>query len=275
MVGAGPTGVELAGALAELARDGIRREFPELQPREVHITLLEAGPTVLAGYTRFLQQRAVRALEALGVTLRLGTLVTAIDAHGADVRAVGDVTADSPPERLAGLVLWAAGVRAASIGAVQARQIEAPTDRSGRLPVDASLRLPGHPEVYVIGDLARFAEGDGPPLPAIAPVAMQQGEYAARAIRATLEGRRLPSFRYRDRGKMATIGRGHAVAELGPLRLWSLPGWLVWLWVHLWQLAGFQNRALVMTQWAWSYFTRNRSARLILGSNDERPRSSG
>jgi NADH:ubiquinone reductase (H+-translocating) len=261
IIGAGPTGAELAGALAEISRRTLREDFRTIDPADARILLLEAGPRVLAAYANDLSRSARASLASLGVDVRLGTTVT-------DVRdGAVDVLRDGRGETIeAATILWAAGVAASPLGAVLARSAGAETDRAGRVRVAPDLTLPGHPEVFVIGDLMTLPGGDGMPLPGVAPVAMQQGRHVARTILARLAGRPGPeAFVYRDRGSMATIGRGQAVADFGFVRFAGYAAWLAWLFIHLMYLVQFGNRILILVQWAWSYLTWNRSARLITG----------
>jgi NADH dehydrogenase len=251
IVGGGPTGVELAGALAEIARDALAHEYRAIDPRQARIVLIEAGPRLLAMFGPASSAAAVAALVARGVEVRTGTTVTRI--------APGVVEA-GPLTIAAETVLWAAGVAATPIGA----SLGAPLDRAGRVRIQPDLTLPGHPDVYVIGDLA-LLEQDGRALPGLAPVAMQMGRHAARNILRSLRGQPTQPFRYRDKGVMATIGRNAAVVERGRLRLAGLLGWLAWVAVHVFFLIGFRNRLLVMIEWAWAYVTFNRGVRLITG----------
>lgn len=260
IVGGGATGVELAGAVAELARHTLRRDFRSFDPSRARVLLVEAGERLLPGYPERLSERAAAALRRLGVEVTLDTKVTGVDADGATLNAAGG---DRRVE--AATVLWAAGVRADALGRALARATGLSTDRSGRLPVGDDLALDGHPEIFVAGDLARCAPGGNEPLPGIAAVAQQQGRYLARTIRARLAGRTPPPFRYRDRGQLAVIGRASAVADLPGIRLSGYPAWLVWVFVHIAELVGYDSRALVIVQWAYNYTTRNRSARLITG----------
>ena len=258
VVGGGPTGVELAGALAEIGRDTLSHEFRSIDPSHARILLVEGSPRVLAAYPPDLSEKAIRSLQRLGVEVRTGTVVTDIQADAIVVRA-GDQT-----ERiLAGTVLWGAGVQASVFSKVLAETAGATLDRAGRLIVQPDLSLPAHPEILVIGDMAHFARGLESPLPGVAQVAMQQGAYAARLIQDRLRERTTPPFGYRDYGTMATIGRHAAVAELFGFRFAGYLAWLAWLCIHLVQLVQFENRLLVFAQWAWSYFTFNRAARLI------------
>jgi NADH dehydrogenase len=261
VVGAGPTGVELAGAIGELAHHTLRNNFRHINPASARILLLEGADRVLPPYPPKLSVKAAASLAALGVTARTGALVTDLQPDAVTIRQ-GD-----REERLATrTVLWAAGVQASPLGAVLARATGAETDRAGRVMVQPDLTLPGHPEILVIGDMALCRDDTGKQLPGVAPVAMQQGRYAADLIRRRLAGDTLPPFRYKDHGRMATIGRATAVADLGWVRLSGLLAWLTWLFVHILYLIEFENRLLVLMQWAWNYFTRNRSARLVTTS---------
>jgi NADH dehydrogenase len=243
--------VELAGALGEMSRFTLARDFRRIDPTAARVILIEAGPRILPSFSQKLASRAARDLEGLGVQVWTSSPVTRIDADGVEI---GD-------ERLrCHTTVWAAGVRAAPLSA----RIDAERDRQGRLTVGPDLSLPGHPEVFVLGDQARFEGPDGP-LPGVAPVAMQQGEHLARQIRRELAGRPREPFRYRDKGQLATIGRSHAVLEIGRLRMAGLLAWLLWLVVHVYYLVGFKNRLFVVLQWAWAYGRFRRGARLIVG----------
>ena len=262
IVGAGPTGVELAGAIGELAHHTLRDNFRNVNPADARILLLEGADRVLPPYVPELSEKAAKALERLRVTVRTGTVVTDIQPGCVTVRTKGhDETIPTHT------VLWAAGVLASPLGRVLADATGATLDRAGRVLVEPDLTLPGHPEIFVIGDLATINDASGKPVPGIAPVAMQQGRYVADLIRVRLRGETLPPFAYRDRGSMATIGRAAAVVDLGWVRFSGFFAWLTWLFVHLMYLIEFGNRVLVLMQWAWNYFTRNRSARLITGDS--------
>jgi NADH dehydrogenase len=266
IVGAGPTGVELAGAVAELARHTLRHEYRAIDPARARIILVEGQDRVLPTYPPSLSARALTALGRLGVMVRTKTFVTELGPEAVCVRS--GPGAPGVSERIpANTTLWAAGVEASPLARALARASGTTPDRAGRVVVQPDCTLPGHPEIFVIGDMANFShQGPGAPgLPGVAPVAIQQGRYVARLIDARLRGQTLPPFRYHDRGTVATIGRGAAVADLGGLRLSGYVAWLAWLFIHLLYLVGFQNRLLVLVQWAWSYVTRNRSARLITG----------
>jgi NADH dehydrogenase len=260
VVGAGPTGVEVAGALGEIANDTLRHDFRRINPSESRILLLEGTDRVLPPYSPDLSAAAEKALIRLGVQTMTRTLVTAIDAEGVTVRHGNQV------ERIAArTVIWAAGVQASPLGRVLAERAGAVLDRAGRVMVEPDLTISGHPEVLVIGDLANFSHQTGNPLPGVAPVAMQEGRYAAKLIGKRLAGETAPPFHYRNKGNLATIGRAAAVAEFGRIHIAGLVAWLVWLFVHLLYLVEFQNRLLVLIEWAYNYFTHNRGARLITG----------
>ncbi len=251
VVGGGPTGVELAGSIAELARFVLSRDFRTIQPEAAEILLLEGGDKILASFTPDLAESALRQLTALGVTVRTGAQVTNIDETGVQLGA----------EKInAATVIWGAGVRATAL--TQSLGVE--TDRAGRVHVERDLSLPGHREVFAIGDMTLFLQ-DGKPLPGVSPVAMQMGEAVARNIQLDLKGKPRQEFHYIDKGTMATIGRKAAIAHVGKLKLSGFPAWLFWLGLHIWFLIGFRNRFAVMFNWAWSYFTYQRGARLITG----------
>jgi len=262
VVGAGPTGVEMAGQIAELARDTLRRDFRTIDPRTARILLVEAGDRVLATFPPSLSAKAKRSLERLGVTPLLSHTVVGVDAGGVRIEANG--TPERIPSRT---VIWAAGVTASGLASRLGELTGAERDRAGRVTVERDLTLPGHPEVFALGDMVRVRDADGASvvLPGVAPVAMQQGRHAAAAVRARLRGREAPPFRYRDKGNLATIGRAAAVADIKGLKLSGFVAWLTWLVVHLWYLVGFQNRVVVFIRWAFSFATRGRGARLITG----------
>ena len=252
VVGGGPTGVELAGALAEISRETIARDFRLIDPTRARIVLLEAGPRILAAFPDPLPERAKAALVRIGVEVRTGAQVT---------RITPDAVWLGSEQIRTRTVLWAAGVAASPL----AGSLGVPLDRAGRVPVEPDLSVPGHPEVLVIGDLATLSDGSGRPLPGLAPVAIQQGRAAAQNVLRRLAGRPTVPFRYRDKGSMATIGRAAAVAAIGRLRLSGLPAWLAWVFVHIMFLIGFRNRFLVLFEWAWAYASWQRGARLITG----------
>jgi NADH:ubiquinone reductase (H+-translocating) len=260
IVGGGATGVELAGALAELARDTLERQFRAIDSRAARIVLIEGADRILTTYRPRLSEHARRSLERLRVEVWTDAKVSAVAPGRLEVRR-GERTESLE----AATIVWAAGVRASELGAKLAERAGAPLDRSGRVQVAPDLTLPGRPEIFVIGDLASVAGRDGRPLPGVAPVAMQEGRYVGKAVKARLEGRDVKPFRYRDRGNMAVIGRKSAVAELRGRGFSGYWAWLLWLFVHLMYLVGFANRLLVLIQWAWNYFTHNRTARLITG----------
>jgi len=258
VAGAGPTGVELAGAIAEIARRTLRDEFRTIDPATASVLLVDAADRVLPTYPDDLSRRCARSLERLGVTLRLATTVERVTETGVEVRTHGgEEWIDTRT------VLWAAGVRASEMGKRLAAAVGVAQDRGGRIPVRPDLTVSGHPDIFVIGDLARCAGRDGAPLPGIAPVAMQQGRYVGRVIERRLRGGDAAPFRYVNKGELATIGRAAAVAHFGRLRFSGYPAWLLWLFVHLMYLVDFENRLLVFVQWAWNYATWNRGARLI------------
>ena len=259
VVGAGPTGVELADALGEVANDTLRRDFRAIDPSSARILLLEAADQVLPSFPAALAAQAARALMRLGVTVRIETSVTSVE-RGAVVVS----TAEGEERIETHTVLWAAGVQASSLGGLLAAGTGAELDAVGRVRVGSDLSLPGHPELFVIGDLAHVEDASGT-LPGVAPVALQQGRYVGRLLRRRLAGQPVGPFQYRDRGRLATVGRGFAIADFGRIRLTGFAGWLAWIGVHLWSVTEFENRVLVFVQWAWSYWTRNRAARLMLG----------
>jgi NADH dehydrogenase len=252
VIGGGPTGVEMAGALAEISRQSLARDFRHFDPGSATITLVEAGPALLSAFPESLRQVARRDLERLGVIVRTGAAVTSVAPGRVEIG--GEVL-------VAETVIWAAGVAASPLGAT----LGVPVDRNGRVRIQPDLTIPGHPNVFVIGDLATLAGADGKPLPGVAQVAMQMGEHAARNIVRAIEKQPYRDFRYKDYGNMATIGRASAVADLNFVRLHGYIGWLAWLFVHILNLIGFRNRFVVMVQWIWSYFSYQRAIRLITG----------
>ncbi|HKC57895.1 MAG TPA: NAD(P)/FAD-dependent oxidoreductase [Vicinamibacterales bacterium] len=256
LVGGGPTGVELAGTLAEIARQ-TRGEFRNIDTHATRIVVVEAGPTVLPSFAPKLRDAARRSLERLRVEVRENTTVTGVDAHGVMLGT----------ERLeAGTVLWTAGVAASAVTAT----LGVPRDRAGRVIVERDLSVPGHPEAFVIGDASAFTDAAGHPLPGVAQVAMQGGVHAARTILQRLEGKPSQAFVYDDRGSMAIIGRGSAVADIRGLRFSGLLAWLAWLFLHIFELIGFRNRLVVMIEWAAAYVTLQRSVRLITYQDTDR-----
>jgi NADH:ubiquinone reductase (H+-translocating) len=260
IVGAGPTGVELAGTLGEIARDTLQGDFRQIDPAETRIILLDAAPRVLSAFPADLSAKAERHLIDLRVRPRPGMKVVAIDEKG--VSAVG---ANGEEERIeAHTVLWAAGVQASPLGRLLADATGARVDGAGRVFVESDLTVPGHPEIFVLGDLAHV-ENDGKLVPGLCPAAIQMGQYAARVLRNRVAGKGTPPFRYWNKGTLATIGRHAAVADFGWLRFGGRLAWLAWLLIHLFFLIGYQNRIVVMLRWAFAYLTFNRGARLITG----------
>ena len=251
IVGGGPTGVELAGALAEIARQSLRDDFRRIQPESARIVLLEGGPYLLGTFPERLRAAARASLERLGVEVRTGSAVTGIDAEGVSIG--GD-------RIVAQTVLWAAGVAASPLAA----SLGAPLDRAGRVVAEPTLTVPGHPEIFVAGDICSFQQ-DGRPLPGVAQVAKQQGAHAARNVERAVAGQPLEPFRYVNYGNMATIGRGSAVVDMGPVRASGWFAWLFWLFLHIFWLIGFRNRVAVLGEWAWAYVTFQRRVRLITG----------
>jgi NADH:ubiquinone reductase (H+-translocating) len=261
IVGGGPTGVELAGSLAEIARHTLRHDFRRIDPSRAAIVLVEGGPRVLPSFSEAHGAFAHRALEQLGVSVRTGVMVVGVDEAGVTVRAAGG--SDS---RIASrTVLWAAGVAASSLGAAVSTHL----DRAGRVRVRPDLTIPERDDTFVVGDLATLDGPDGRPYPGVAQVAMQQGAHAARQVLRRIAGRPAAPFRYRNYGNMATIGRAKAVADLGWLQLRGYIAWLAWLFIHVFKLIGFRNRTSVMLEWAWAYFSYQRSARLITDDQEK------
>ncbi len=253
VVGAGPTGVEMAGAISEIARITLRKDFRHIDPAQTRVILLDAAPRVLPAFVPELSESAKRQLEAIGVEVRLNTMVEQLDADGVTPKGGGKIFART--------LIWAAGNAASPLGA----SLGVPLDRQGRVIVREDLSVPGHPEVYVIGDQAHFATDGGSPLPGLSPVAMQQGRHVAENIRIKLAGGWTERFRYFDKGTMATIGTHAAVADAGFMRFSGFPAWLAWLFVHVVFLVSFRNKLIVLMSWAYSYFTFGRGARLITG----------
>ena len=260
VVGAGPTGVELAGALGEIANDTLKYDFRSIDPSKARILLVEGGERILPSYPSQLSGKATEFLVALGVNVDVKTVVTELDLESVTVKR-GE-TVERIPCRT---VIWAAGVQASALGQQLAKAASGQVDRQGRIIVQSDLTIAGHPEIFVIGDLANFSQG-GRPLPGVAPVAMQQGQYVARSIENRIMRKDAGApFKYHDRGSMAIIGRASAVAHLGKFQCAGFFAWLMWLFVHLVQLVEFENKVLVLIQWGWYYFSRNRAARLITG----------
>jgi NADH dehydrogenase len=266
VVGAGPTGVEMAGQIAELANDTVRRDFRAMDPSAGRVLLIEAFDRVLTTFPDSLSAKAKRSLENLGVTPLLERLVVDIDAESVTVKAPDDSTERIPVRTK----IWAAGVTASSLARQLGELTGAPVDKAGRVTVEPDLTLPGHPEVFALGDMVRVrtAGGTVETLPGVAPVAMQQGRYAAKVVAARLKKHRSEPFHYHDKGNLATIGRARAVADLHTVRLSGFFAWVTWLVVHLFYLIGFQNRLLVLIRWSFSFFTRGRGARLINDRNE-------
>jgi len=261
VVGGGPTGVEMAGQIAELARDTLSDEFRAIDPGEARVLLVEMTDRVLTTFPPSLSRKAKSQLEHLGVTTLLGHTVVGIDAGSVTVEGGGEAARRIPAHN----VIWAAGVTASALGGSLAEQCGGEVDKAGRILVEPDLTVPGNPAVFAIGDMIRVRRrnGEAQVLPGVAPVAMQQGRYVAKTVRARLEGRLVSPFHYLDKGNLATIGRARAVADLHFLRLSGFPAWLTWLFVHLWYLIGFQNRLLVFVRWSFSFLTRGRGARVI------------
>src|SRR5438552_12175908 len=260
IIGGGPTGVEMDGAIAEISRYTMARDFRHINPSEARVILIEGEPRLLAAYPPDLSESARKQLADLGVEVRTSTRATNLTEAGVQI---GD---EFIPCRVK---IWAAGNNASFVG----KTLGVPSDRAGRVIVNDDLTIPGHPEVQVIGDLANFPHQTGQPLPGISPVAMQQGRHAARNVMAMMQGRKPQRFRYWDKGTMATIGRNKAVADLNFVHLSGLPAWLAWLFVHIIFLVGFRNRFLVLFQWAWAYLTFNKGARLVTRNfqSEQRP----
>lgn len=255
VIGGGPTGVELAGTIAEVTRKSMSEDFRHIDPGKTRILLIEAGPRVLAQYPEDLSRSAQRQLEKLGVEVRLSTTVTRVDEFG--VRYGNEFLPTA-------VTLWAAGVAANPLG----RMLGAPVNKRGLVEVGPDLSVPGHPEIFVIGDLAAAKDGQGRPLPGLAPVALQEGRFVARAIGRDLRGQPRGAFRYNDKGSLATIGRAAAVGQIKRWKVHGFLAWILWLFVHILYLVGFRNRMLVLIQWGWSYITYDRSARLITGPTE-------
>ena len=264
IVGAGATGLELAGALAEIANETLKHDFRRINPTEARIILMEGGNRVLASYPPDLSEKAEILVKRLGVEMMKGVMATDVDTTGVTYKR-GDKT-----EKLkARTVLWAGGVMATTFGRTLAERTKAETDRSGRIKVRPDLTVPNYPDIFVLGDLAAAEAKDGKPLPGVAQVAIQGGTYAAHTIRARLKGKKdVPPFRYFDKGDMAVIGRAAAVANVFGLHFWGLPAWLLWLFIHLMYIVQFQSRVIVFIQWGFQYMTFSRGARLITGTGN-------
>ena len=269
VVGGGPTGLELAGALGEISRDTLRSDFRNINPADANIFLIEGEDRLLPVFPGSLSHAAEKALIRLGVRSRTGTRVTEIDADGVTVMSGGVKT-----RIRARTVLWAAGVEASPLGAAIARVTGVALDAAGRVSVGPDLSVPGHAEILVIGDLSKVVQ-DGKPVPGTAPSAIQEGRYAAQLIGNRLRGRPTPGFRFHDKGMLATIGRRQAVADIGPFQFSGTVAWLAWLFIHLLFIIETQNRLMIALQWAYSYFTFNRGARLITGVSRDEPAGKG
>ncbi len=262
VVGGGPTGVELAGAIAELAYSTLKKDFRNIDTSEAQILLLEGMDRILPPYTPDLSAKAETSLTKLGVTVRTKALVTDIADDIVTIRQ-----ADKVEQIPAKTILWAAGVKASPMGAILAEKTGAELDRVGRVIVNPDLSIPNHPNIFVVGDLASFSHQNGKPLPGVAPVAMQEGSYVAKLIQNTIAGKQTVPFRYLDRGSLAVIGRNAAVVDLGFVKFSGILAWLTWVFVHIYFLIEFDNKLVVMLQWGWNYWTRNRGARLITGES--------
>jgi NADH dehydrogenase len=262
IVGAGATGLELAGALAEIANETLKNDFRRINPKSARIILMEGGNRVLAAYPPDLSEKAEILVKRLGVEVMKGVMATAIDSTGVTYKR-GDTT-----EKLAAkTVLWTGGVMANTFGNTLAERTKSETDRSGRIKVRPDLTIPNYPDIFVIGDLAAAQTKEGQPLPGVAPVAIQGGTYVANTIRARLRGKKdVPPFRYLNKGDLAVIGRAAAVANIFGMHVWGLPAWLIWLFIHLMYIVEFQSRVLIFIQWGFEYLTFNRGARLITGA---------
>ncbi|RUR86754.1 NAD(P)/FAD-dependent oxidoreductase [Chlorogloeopsis fritschii PCC 9212] len=260
VVGGGPTGVELAGAIAELAYHTMKEDFRNIDTTEAQVLLLEGLDRLLPPFAAELSAQAEASLQNLGVTVQTKTLVTNIEDDIVTIKQDDEVT-----QIHAKTVLWAAGVKASPLGKVLAQRTNVECDRAGRVIVEPDLSIKDYPNIFVIGDLAHFAHQNGKPLPGVAPVAMQQGEYVASLVKQRLQGKTVPRFYYVDRGTLAVIGQNSAVVDLGFMKLTGFVAWLVWLLIHIYFLIEFDNKLVVMIQWGWNYFTRKRGARLITG----------
>ncbi len=262
IVGGGPTGVELAGTLGEIAHDTVKHDFRNIDPSTAEILLIEGSERIIPTFDPILSEKAAMTLRRLGVTILQKALVSDVGAEFVTVKCRN--TAQRIPCHT---VIWAAGVRASPHGQIIASKTRAKIDRSGRVEVEPDLTINGHPEIFVIGDLANYSHQTGKPLPGVAPVAIQQGRYVAQLIAARLKNEIIAPFRYHDHGAMAIVGRASAVAEMGHLRFAGLVAWLAWLFVHLTNLIEFENKVLVLIQWGWYYISRNRAARLITNNS--------
>ena len=271
IVGGGPTGVELAGALAEIARRTLRQDFRAIRPESARVVLVEGGPHVISAFPDKLREAARASLQKIGVEVLTASIVTAIDDRGVAWKSTPPGGGEPVIHRLeAQTVLWAAGVAASPL----AQSLGVPLDRVGRVLAEPTLQVPGHPEIFVVGDVCALQQS-GAWLPGVAQVAKQGGEHAARNIMAALRRQPLTPFRYRDYGNMATVGRGSAVADIGPLETSGVIAWLIWLFIHIFWLIGFRNRVAVFSEWAWAYLTFQRRVRLITGQGVASPPDAG
>ncbi len=262
IVGAGPTGVELAGAIGELAHSTLRNDFRRIDTSESEIILLEGTDRILPTYPEKLSIKAQESLERLGITVNKKAMVSGIR------KSLVTFSKDGKERKInAKTILWAAGVKASPLGKVIADRTGAQLDSAGRVIVEPDLSIPGFQNIFIIGDLANFSHQDGTPLPGVAPVAMQEGLYVAELLRSRFRGEDLPPFKYKNKGSLAVIGRNAAVADFGRFRFSGFFAWLIWIFVHIQYLIEFDNKVLVLTQWAWNYFTRKRGARLITGED--------
>jgi NADH dehydrogenase len=260
IVGGGPTGVELAGTLGELAHGTLKHDFRAIDPADAKIFVLEGGERILSAFPPDLSAKAEATLTRLGVTVRTGTLVTDLHDNTVTMRR-GESTEDLQTHT----ILWTAGVKTSPLGEVLTKRTGVELDRAGRVKVEADLTIPGHPELFVVGDLAHVSDRDGKPLPGLASVAIQEGRYVGEAISQKLQGKTPAAFRYVDKGNLAIIGRNAGVADFGRFHVTGFPAWILWLCVHIYYLIGFDNKFLVLFQWAWNYVTRKRGAQLITG----------
>jgi NADH:ubiquinone reductase (H+-translocating) len=260
IVGGGPTGVELAGTLGELAHGTLKYDFRAIDPAQAKILVLEGAERILAAFPPDLSAKAAEDLTRLGVMVRTRTLVTDVRDSAVTTRS-GDATATVPTYT----ILWTAGVQSSPLGEALAKSADLELDRTGRVKVAPDLTIPGHPEIFVIGDLAHVTQQDGTPLPGLASVAIQEGRYVGHAIRQRLQGNIPPAFQYRHKGNLAIIGRNAGVANFGRVHLHGFVAWFAWLFVHIYYLIGFDNKLLVLFQWGWNYVTRKRGAQLITG----------
>jgi len=262
IIGGGPTGVELAGTLGELTHRTLKDHFRSIDPAETNIFLLEGGERILLAFPPDLSAKAAAALTHVGVTVRTRTLVTDMRDSTVTMRS-----GEAIENLQARTILWTAGVKASVMGEVLAKHTGVTLDRAGRVPVEPNLTIPGHPEIFVIGDLTHFSHQDGKPLPGVAAVAIQQGRYVGELISQRRQEKDLPPFRYHDKGNLAIIGRNAGVADFGRWHLHGFLAWILWLFVHIYYLIGFDNKLLVLFQWAWNYITRKRGAQLITGKD--------